>query len=112
MQQVFQNLIANALKYRTAQPSEIKVTAIKKEREWLLSVHDNGIGIDPQYHEQIFGLFKRLHPAKRYAGTGIGLAICRKIIESYGGRIWVESRPGDGATFFFSLPEIEVIPSE
>lgn len=103
LQQLLQNLIGNALKYRSEEPPLIRVAAEKREREWLFSVSDNGIGIGADYHEQIFGLFKRLHGA-RYPGTGIGLAICKRTIERYGGRMWVASEPGKGSTFYFTVP--------
>jgi len=104
LQQLFQNLIGNSLKYRREAPLEIHVSARREEDMWILSVADNGIGIDPQYSKQIFGLFKRLHGGSKYAGSGIGLAICHKIVERYGGRIWVESEVGKGSKFFFALP--------
>jgi PAS domain S-box-containing protein len=104
LQQLFQNLIGNSLKYRSEAPLEIHVSARREEDMWILSVADNGIGIDPQYSKQIFGLFKRLHGGSKYAGSGIGLAICHKIVERYGGRIWVESEVGKGSKFFFALP--------
>jgi PAS domain S-box-containing protein len=103
LQQVFQNLISNALKYRKDEPPEIHVSATYQGSVWRFSVRDNGIGIDPEYKEKIFGVFKRLH--RNYSGTGIGLAICQRVVERYGGRIWVESAPGKGATFFFTVPE-------
>jgi PAS domain S-box-containing protein len=103
-QQIFQNLIGNALKYRATAPPVVHVGARKEDAEWILSVQDNGIGIDPRYQNQVFGLFKRLHSSSAYSGTGIGLAICKKLVERYGGRIWVESEEGRGATFFFSIP--------
>ena len=103
---VLHNLIANALKFRRADTPVITVTAAKGECEWRFAVHDNGIGIDPAHHQRIFDLFQRLHLRDEYPGTGIGLAICRKLVEQVGGRIWVESQPGSGATFIFTLPII------
>ncbi len=102
MVQLFQNLIENAVKYRSQVPPRIHISMQEREREWIFSVQDNGIGIDPKYHERIFGVFKRLH-AKEVPGTGIGLALCKKIVENHGGRIWVESELGKGATFRFTL---------
>ncbi|MCW5982017.1 MAG: PAS domain S-box protein [Bryobacteraceae bacterium] len=100
---LFQNLISNAIKYRGEAPVRIRVAAARRGREWLVTVADNGIGIDPEYREQIFGLFKRLHN-RDIPGTGIGLAICSKIVEGMGGKIWVESEPGKGSTFCFTVP--------
>lgn len=104
LQQVLQNLIGNALKYRTEEPPRIHISAAASGVSWCFSVRDNGIGIDPKYKEKIFGVFKRLHHDQKYGGTGIGLAICQRVVERYGGRIWVESEPGKGATFFFTIP--------
>jgi light-regulated signal transduction histidine kinase (bacteriophytochrome) len=103
--QLFQNLIANALKFRSERQPQIHIGARAEEGRWLVGVQDNGIGIDPQYFERIFQVFQRLHTRKVYAGTGIGLAICKKIVERHGGKIWVESQPGQGTTFFFSMPK-------
>jgi PAS domain S-box-containing protein len=103
--QLFQNLIGNALKYHGAAPPRIHVGARKDGATWIISVQDNGIGIDPEYQETVFELCKRLHAASQYPGTGVGLAICKKLVERYGGRIWVESELGKGSTFFFSIPE-------
>jgi PAS domain S-box-containing protein len=104
LEQLFQNLIGNAIRYRSQEPPEIRVTAEQCGAEWKFSVRDNGIGIDPQYKEQIFGIFKRLHSQAEYPGTGMGLAICQRIVERAGGRIWVESEFGRGSTFLFTLP--------
>ncbi|MBZ5657392.1 MAG: response regulator [Acidobacteriia bacterium] len=102
--QVFQNLIGNAIKFRGPEPPAIHVSASKQGREWVFSVADNGIGIAPEDAEIVFVIFKRLHTRAEYPGSGIGLAICKKIIERQGGRIWVESQPGRGSTFKFTLP--------
>jgi PAS domain S-box-containing protein len=104
LQQLLQNLIGNAIKYRSDRPLRIHVSAREDKAEWLLSVRDNGIGIDAAYKERIFGIFKRLHTNDKYSGTGIGLAICQRIVERYRGRIWVESEPGSGSTFYFTIP--------
>jgi light-regulated signal transduction histidine kinase (bacteriophytochrome) len=105
LQLIFQNLIGNALKYRGQDAPRIHVSACRQGAVWRFSVQDNGIGIDPRYKEKIFGIFKRLHHDESYAGTGIGLAICQRLVERYGGRIWVESEVGKGATFFFTAPQ-------
>lgn len=102
--QVFRNLLGNALKFHGAQPPRIHVSASQQEGEWRFQVQDNGIGIDPQFAERIFALFQRLHLRQDYPGTGIGLTMCKKIVEQHGGRMWVESQLGKGASFFFTLP--------
>ncbi len=103
--QLYQNLIVNAIKFRSDRPPEIHVGARREQESWLFWVRDNGIGIESQYAERIFLIFQRLHTRKTYPGTGIGLAICKRIVERHGGRIWVESQPGQGSTFYFTLPE-------
>ena len=105
LQQLFQNLVGNAIKYRRpGVQAEVRISAQRLEESWRFSVRDNGIGIESQYRERIFGLFKRLHSSQEYSGTGIGLAICSRIVEHYHGRIWVESELGVGSTFYFTLP--------
>jgi len=102
--QLFQNLVGNAIKYRSSEPPRICISAEQRAGTWSFSVEDNGIGIEPRYVEYVFGVFKRLH-GKKYSGTGIGLAICKAAVDRLGGRIWVESKPGAGSVFRFSLPE-------
>lgn len=104
--QVFQNLIGNALKYCERKP-EIAITARREGNFWVIAIKDNGIGIPQEHQERIFGLFQRLHTREQYPGSGIGLATCKRIIEQYGGRIWVESTPGEGSTFYFTLRAAE-----
>jgi PAS domain S-box-containing protein len=106
MVRLFQNLVGNGLKYRHPErPPEIHITAELKGSEWMISVRDNGIGFDPAYGDQIFAPFKRLHTDAAYSGTGVGLAICKRIVEMHGGRIWAESKPGEGSVFRFTLPD-------
>jgi signal transduction histidine kinase len=101
--QLLQNLVSNAIKYRSEDSPCIHISAEGGEREWVLSVRDNGVGIPPEYTQQIFKIFKRLH-GQDYPGTGIGLAICQRIVETYGGRIWVEAGDEKGSRFYFTLP--------
>ena len=101
--QVFQNLISNSIKYRGEAPPRIHICAVRTAKEWLFSVRDNGVGVDPEDAEFVFGMFKRLH-GKEIPGTGIGLALCKKVVERHGGRIWVESKKGRGADFKFTIP--------
>jgi PAS domain S-box-containing protein len=103
--QLLQNLIGNAIKFRGSQPPIIEVAAVERDGEWLFSVKDNGIGIDPEDFERIFLVFQRLHTREEYPGTGIGLALCKRIVERHGGHLWVESAKGKGSTFYFTIPK-------
>jgi PAS domain S-box-containing protein len=104
MVQLFQNLIGNAVKFRSAAPPHVHVSAVESDDAWVFAVMDNGIGIDPDATERIFGMFQRLHAPGEYPGTGIGLALCKRIVERHGGQIWATSQPGEGSTFYVSLP--------
>ena len=101
--QLFQNLISNAVKFHGAERPVVKISAKRDNSEWIFSIRDNGIGIDPEFFDRIFVIFQRLHERDAYQGTGIGLSIAKKIVERHGGKIWVESEPGTGSIFYFSL---------
>ncbi len=105
LSQLLQNLIDNAVKYRGNDPPRVHVSAERDGQEWTFAVRDNGIGIDAKFHEQVFEVFRRLHTEKEYPGTGIGLAICRRIVQRHGGQMWLESAPGKGSTFYFTIPD-------
>ena len=105
IRQLLQNLISNSLKFTCDRAPEIKIKAVRQEDNWLFSIQDNGIGIETRFYDKIFQMFQRLHSSSNYEGTGIGLAICHKVVTSHGGEIWLESQIGEGTTFFFTLPE-------
>jgi signal transduction histidine kinase len=107
LEQLLQNLVGNAIKFHGAEPPQVHMRAERSSGCWMFTVKDNGIGIEPQYYERIFQVFQRLHTMSEYSGTGIGLAVCKKIVERHGGRIWVESEPGKGTSFLFTLPAAE-----
>lgn len=101
---MIENLIDNAIKFRGKKAPRVHLSARKNDKEWIFSVADNGIGIDKKYYEEVFQVFEQLHPQMKYSGTGIGLAVCKKIVNRHNGRIWLESKPGQGSTFYFSIP--------
>jgi light-regulated signal transduction histidine kinase (bacteriophytochrome) len=109
--QLFQNLIGNGIKYHGARAPRVHVSALRNDGAWVFSVSDNGIGIEPEQHHRIFEIFRRLHTQREYPGTGIGLAVCRRIVERHGGSIWVESEPGEGSTFRFTIPDCNEVKS-
>ena len=109
LEHVFQNLIGNAIRYRSSAPPRVNIAASRRGEDWVFSVQDNGIGIAPQFQKQIFDIFRRLHSQSEYPGTGMGLAICQRSLERHGGKIWVESEPDKGSTFYFMIPAVTVI---
>jgi light-regulated signal transduction histidine kinase (bacteriophytochrome) len=110
LEQLFRHLIDNALKFQNGRRPRVHIGAEQRDGEWEFFVRDNGIGIDPQYSERVFVIFQRLHTRAEYPGTGIGLSVCKKVIERHGGRIWFESQPGAGTTFSFTLPTVQEQP--
>jgi light-regulated signal transduction histidine kinase (bacteriophytochrome) len=108
MKQLFQNLVSNAIKYRKKDsPPVVNISCENENGNWKFAVKDNGIGIDEKFSERIFVIFQRLHNRSQYEGTGIGLALCKKIVEIYGGKIWIKSQPGTGTIFYFTLKELK-----
>jgi PAS domain S-box-containing protein len=110
--QLMQNLVSNGLKYHSEKPPHVHVSAERNQNEWILSVRDNGIGIQTKHHERVFEIFKRLHSQTEYPGTGIGLAVCRRVVERHSGRIWLESEPGHGSVFHFTIPDGSAKPND
>jgi light-regulated signal transduction histidine kinase (bacteriophytochrome) len=108
LEQLFQNLISNAIKFRGEDRPRVHIGVQREEEQWVFAVKDNGIGIEPQFADRIFEIFQRLHTQQEYPGTGIGLAICQRIVERHGGRIWFESDQGVGSTFYFTIPADEL----
>jgi chemotaxis family two-component system sensor kinase Cph1 len=108
LEQLFQNLIGNAIKFRGEKRPQIHIGVVRRHAEWEFSIRDNGIGIDPKEVDRIFIIFQRLHTQEEYPGVGMGLAICKRIVERHGGRMWVESEVGSGSTFYFTLPDQDV----
>jgi chemotaxis family two-component system sensor kinase Cph1 len=106
MVQLLQNLVGNAVKFHSDEPTRVRLSCREDGKEWVFQVSDNGIGINPKYADRIFEVFQRLHTVNEFPGTGIGLAICKKIVERHGGRIWVESEEGKGSTFLFTIPKM------
>jgi light-regulated signal transduction histidine kinase (bacteriophytochrome) len=102
---LFQNLISNGLKFCKDRTPRVHIGAVREDGEWRFSVKDNGIGIEPQYADRVFVIFQRLHTRTEYEGTGIGLAVCKRIVDRHGGRIWFDSTPGEGTTFHFTIPD-------
>ncbi|NQT73871.1 MAG: GHKL domain-containing protein, partial [Chloroflexi bacterium] len=105
MVQLLQNLIGNAIKFRSESTPQIHISCKADKGEWIISVKDNGIGIPHEYHDQVFVIFKRLHSVTQYPGSGIGMAIAARIVDRHGGKLWVESEPGEGSTFYFTIPK-------
>ena len=104
LRQVFQNLLSNAIEYSGDQPPSVRISAERDGHEWIISIQDDGVGIDSEDQDRIFEVFQRLHSQDEHPGTGIGLSLCRRIVERHDGELWVESKPGDGTTFSFTLP--------